>query len=670
MKHYLTLLFNCCLPLIIFSQNYILTDSLKKREILFAKEHCYLLINTNTGKINFSQPVYTLNSKCEQAIQRAPQWLEDDLRRQFYLLSKSKLDGDFAQLILEATDNIVDEVAFQVANIASNMLLDTRFRANLKLLIKNAELIYKIADSLKYVKLVEYGSMSERNYYTTTKYRIKNTNGDTIWTEIPRDIYYWYIVHPKIFNEGVYIKDMTSHIQERTYDYFWREFLWNNPSETNNYTKVNMSSGSLKIDNIDRLGALLKKPKVLWDRKETYYLFLRDYKTNDNALDLIGNWASRAVPSESKDPRPIQPNQIACWHYGNCAEDAYLTGAAARTALIPYITRNTACEDHQFGAIYDNFNGKEWHHFEFFLAGFKQGSQFYGMTNMTDDGNYNFTTSLVEAFRPDGYYINHSGYYNKTCNLTVKITDKNGTPVDGVCVIIYASPGTYGGSPFASGYFWTDNSGTISIVAGAEKVYDFTLTHPVFGALPGGSNIYGLTAGDYAVAGKSYSRTIAYSDKTMPMLTYSELSTPSAYKALVELEINLNEIITGTRSTDFKKSNFHFWKDEGSIDLFLCNKENYNKFNSGQTFQAYNYKKNIQSSQITVKIPEAGEWYIVMSNKTKTNNLQNIVANCQLYNDTITGITTINKTTLNLPEQITVYDIYGNFISPVNTSLN
>ncbi len=51
-------------------------------------------------------------------------------------------------------------------------------------------------------------SITDKDYYTTTKYRIYDpVQEDTIWSEIPRDYYYWYIVHPKLDQEGLYIKD-------------------------------------------------------------------------------------------------------------------------------------------------------------------------------------------------------------------------------------------------------------------------------------------------------------------------------------------------------------------------------------------------------------------------------------------------------------------------------
>ena len=619
-------------------------------DYLFPGDYSYFKVNTNTKTVTYFPMDYGLHSTCQTAIDKAPDWLEKELMLQFIKLEKFNLDDDYAALIVSASNEICDEVAFQVAHIAVQTLASTRFKSDMDLIVRNAQWIYDMVDSLKYVRLKEYGTFAAGDYYTTTEYRVKNgPSGDTIWSEIPSDIYYWHVVHPKIDREALASKHSSS---DQTYGYFYKEYIWYNPDPDHDYRHVDTTMvyvdaykqympGIYKGDSahkhrfltLQRFGELMQKPEILWNRHQTYYDFLRDYKDSDHALNVLGNWASRAIPVITDGKvRPFQPNQALYEHNGNCHEDAILIVAACKTALIPVVHRNSSGEDHAFAAIYDD----DWYHYEFFRGGLDPtiNAQFRGMTNLLKGGSYGWTTSIVHASRNDGYLGNHTSYYtDETCTLKFKIADKNGVPVDNANIILWCNPGPYGpGWKNKIGYFWTGFSGELEIEAGAGKQYAFQIDHPDFGYLPDATHGTILTTST-AQNGQTYSVTVNYNEDEMPLLTMNTEDTPDTADYGVFLTINSDEIISGTNTTGYNRDQFALWQDdEGSLAFFICDENNFQKFKNDQPFNAY---EGLQRSWKNIKasLPGSGEYYIVLSNQVSTTNIQYFDADCELVSD-------------------------------------
>jgi hypothetical protein len=252
-------------------------DSLANDVILNSGEYSAIEVDLQNKTINAINPKLNLSAESVQALEEAPVWLRDQLKLKLMLLNKTMKDAAYAKLILQAPENLKDEVAFTVANMSYQSLTDSRFALDKEMIIRNAELIYKIADSLQYVKLVEHGAYGDKDYYTTTTYKIFDPEkNDTIWSEIPKEYYYWYIVHPKLDKEGVYVADNSNDSYGmRTYGYSWREFLWFNPDSTHNYMPINITTSKGSVKDIPRLGELMKQAKFLWRREQTYFPFGR-----------------------------------------------------------------------------------------------------------------------------------------------------------------------------------------------------------------------------------------------------------------------------------------------------------------------------------------------------------------------------------------------------------
>jgi hypothetical protein len=649
--------------------------------VLSPTEHIALELDIKNSKINVIKTTYQLSEQAEQALEIAPIWLYDQLKIKFIELNKSKLDDDYAQLIINAADNIKDEVAFCVANMSYQTLTDSRFVGDKEMIVRNAEQIYSIAPSLQYVQLVEHGSIANKDYYTTTKYRIYDpVKQDTIWSEIPKEYYYWYIVHPKLDQEGVYVKDNSDdNSGQRTYGFSWRDFIRNNPDATHDYTQVNITTSKGSVKTIPVFGDLLKSPRILWDRNETYLPFGREFLPGNSALDVIGNWCSRALPVDVTLPRAFQPNQIIMKHNGNCNEDAFLFTAACRTALIPIIYLSTLAEDHVFGSIWD----EDWHHFEFFRGGLHYpGNQFFGITNMLPRGSYGWKTSMAEGFRPDGFIENFTKYYADTCSFDLTVVDSKGIPIEGAMVQIYA--------PYGTGYqicehLYTNRKGQVYFEAGAGKTYLVNVYHPIHGWSPADKTQAYYLAQTNTVKGAQYKVNVPYPNITLNDDSPENLNLPASSEYGFKLNFKSQEIISGISEHDnSQKSRFYKWNTEkdGIVSLFICNSENFNKFKNNQAFSAYYYVAYANGGEITLPLPAGDTWYLVLDNKSNANILEKVDVTCDLLQGNIMGIEDhkFDKTSIISPnpfdkycrlelspniEKIKIFDIYGKLIDEI-----
>ncbi|MFA6569948.1 MAG: hypothetical protein WCT77_01790 [Bacteroidota bacterium] len=620
------------------NQNLLLEEVLKTQsgtDYLMSGEYSAFEIDTRSKDVIYIPPVYTLSQVSKQAIEQTPVWLRDELQFKLRQLSASNLDDDFAQLILDSPEKIKDEVAFVIANMSYQSLTDARFRYDIQMIVRNAEHIYKIKDSLQYVRLKEYGTYANRDYYTTTEYKIYNPSSrDTTWVEVPRDIYYWYVVHPKLDQEGVYIRDNNDdNSGQRTFGYSWREFLWSNPDAFRNYTLVNKTTTKGTVATIPRFGEIMKMPKYLWNKDQTYYSFNRPFSPQNSALDVIGNWASQALPVDVTLPRAFQPNQIIMKHNGMCNEDAFLVAGATRTALIPMIYRSQWAEDHVFGAIYDT----QWNHFEFFRGGLQpNGNSAYGITNLTKDGSYGWTVSITHGTRPDGYLLNQTKEYTNTATAIIRVIDADGKPVDGAKLNIYAVPGAYSQNPTFSGMFWTDYTGSAEITVGEKKIYLVQVYHPKFGWKPDSLSAY-YAVNENAQVGKIYNAQVKYDNAKMPVLSIDEKKGPASSQFGFRLKWTAKEALTGVNTQDGQRSRFLFLKPDstGIVAVFFCDSTNYDKFKTGQQFEGYEYHANTFAGDEVFCLPNEGKWYVVLSNKPASANYEKVIATCELLKDAV-----------------------------------
>ncbi|MCK4719664.1 VCBS repeat-containing protein, partial [bacterium] len=144
----------------------------------------------------------------------------------------------FLEIFGNCADEYFDEVVFAFSNIQTEMLRTMSRLNNADLLLENARAIYDFASR------VNYANIREKGDYTTIEY----VSEDGALLEMPRDIYYWWVVHPVVEYEiparidASYFrhdaefygiteeewtrKEITADEFEHTPDaYFWRTFL-------------------------------------------------------------------------------------------------------------------------------------------------------------------------------------------------------------------------------------------------------------------------------------------------------------------------------------------------------------------------------------------------------------------------------------------------------------
>lgn len=159
----------------------------------------------------------------EQAIQKAPTWLWDELKYTFTRLSASKGASLAAILLNSAEPRLNDEIAFVIARTAPEDLE----KMPAALIVENATWIYRIADKLAYVQLVEWGDPAGGGDFGTTIKLRYLSNGTPAWWEVPPKYYYWYVVHPKLdVEDPVYIDPTTGEAAAPPTGVFWRPYLY------------------------------------------------------------------------------------------------------------------------------------------------------------------------------------------------------------------------------------------------------------------------------------------------------------------------------------------------------------------------------------------------------------------------------------------------------------
>ena len=377
-----------------------LVDSLALRAMLPAGERLAVRFDRQAEGLSDTLLPGMLTPTAQLAVEVAPDWLKDDLADKFRRLGSGVQDS-FGDMIVNCPDKrYYDELCFQVAHLAPTAFL----YLPTQLLVDNVEAAYDIAPELQYVDIVDHGDpLQGGDYWSTTKYRAV-VNDDTTWVEVPRDVYYWWIIHPKITDEQVkYVSG-----------WFWRGFL---------FTQCDSGYPLLREK--------LAETTVLWDgERHRWTNRNQGYPDTLPAVAVVSRWVAHTLPRSATPPRPIQPIEIAQDHDGNCGEVQDLLCAAARTALIPCGGVLDINEDHVWCEIWWQ---DEFHPWQVDLGG--------GATNIKNPGiaydkhhGGGKNCSAIWDWRNDGWQRSEIPTYSEACTLTVEVRDADLRPVDGAIV--------------------------------------------------------------------------------------------------------------------------------------------------------------------------------------------------------------------------------------------
>ena len=168
----------------------------------------------------------SLTRRARRAIAISPAWLRADLAAKLNSLPSEKQDS-LAELILTAADSrFIDEIAFSIAHLSLRELTGQRFDP--RIIAENARLIYEADSLFDYVELIDYGEPRRgRDWITTARYRLKGEEGPQEHYELPPQVYYWYVVFPKIGREPVvYLDPLTGeYASSDSGGVFWRDYF-------------------------------------------------------------------------------------------------------------------------------------------------------------------------------------------------------------------------------------------------------------------------------------------------------------------------------------------------------------------------------------------------------------------------------------------------------------
>ncbi len=520
------------------------------------------------------------------ALAAVPEWLREDLEYTFTTLSSSD-STTYAQEIINAADpRYVDEIAFCIAH-SHRGLLERLIETNeTELFAKNAEDIYTMSG-----RGLNYSELVEKTDHTTIIYK----SGFGGSQELEKDMYYWYVVYPRTHIELPHFVDVEGTPR------FWRSYF---PDNTDHGTSL--------FDTVKNAASIY------------------------NAVQLLGNWSINFMEF-ANGWNWIQPMEI--WRNPTqCSSGQYtiLTGALAKTMLIPTTGLGTFSEDHTWNEFYDT----KWINWD---TGF--GDMDANEINIIDSpgtydpdppnghggpgGSLGKQVSTVNVIRgDDGIY--QSLQYTPYGTLNVLVTDKNDEAVDGAKILI--SPSSQGtDNPDRGTCIWgyTDSLGTAVFKVGNKLDYFIKSIHPVLGTFPEEEDQLAKAAINVR-SGNTYEYSIKYSDSGESGLNVTEKNShgsgtvkiASSFMVESERQWGVNEE-TKTYGLGIQ---YPFDTEGKSITSFICDSENFDSYLSGDHFEAYELISRKDQKDIIFESDQQSDWYLVLSNEysyvtTKTVNV-------------------------------------------------
>lgn len=597
----------------------------------------------------------------------------------------------YADLILGAASRYKDEIGFVIAHTPTENLKAMN-KNQTQLFVDNAHLIYEIDQYLDYVEVIE------KDDYTTTRYKIGEL-GNITQKELPRDIYYWYIVHPKITDENVFYVHPDDSDPNHPTDpvnggRFWREYLFFHADES--YPPDNSGSPNDGDDDYPAPGIqppllkdLLDGIEVLFNGttwfapagnyssfKETGEDNIRPFTYGNHAVVRVSNWVGKTLilnqQEVTDDERPIQPVRIAHHHNGNCGELQDLTAAAARCALIPAAGVLLLGEDHVWNEFYEN----GWHQWDNYWSdggsvidnfnNYWVGWGQRGGSGIWKIGGDDDTWELTDHYIPE----------EDLSYVTVRVEDNNGDPVDGARVLVITYwltvdiEGYQISVPFPAIWNYTDSNGeTLFKLATQTKANgNHNFTFKIISKV--GSTQSGKLELEH---GQDYTFIFTLEGSAPnPELNTNELPDPSPpnpeYRLNIDYQVESGvqfprhpetgnshpEEIPPDRLPELSVSDFR----GNHIDSFITDEQEIIEYMKGYIFDSYQYEQDLNSDAITFDLPNIGNWYFVLSNRDsiETTKVVNLTLNLEYkpppYSVKITS--PLKGSQLNIGEIITI----------------
>jgi hypothetical protein len=535
--------------------------SITKTVQIDAGEMFYIYFDPETREL-VARPPPELPPECELALTMVPEWLRVNLSYKFRQLS-SDFQTIFADLIINSPEErYIDEIGFVIAHTAVDTLQDEYFFP--ELITHNAELVYGNSQFLNYVEIIE------KSDYTTVIYKDKNNQS----VELPRELYYFYIVHPKLSDElPTYVDPEYNYVYDPPFDRnygvapptgkFWREWLF----------YYNDSGHPLLKEKV--AGAY-----TVWE-----------------AISSLNSWMSGSMSFTSNEERPIQPVRIYRKHIGRCGEYQDMRNAIARAALIPSVCTSNSAEDHMWNEFWDN----RWIHWD----GGVDNPRVY-------EKGWGKKISSVWNYRGDSGIFSVSEKYTYVCNFTATVLDSQGMPVDGALIDMQTE--FYYNDTMLTTTTWgtTDYTGKVTIPLGDERNFWASADSDSLGTDPISGTTQVITN---SVMGVNYTHNFNL-PFSADSLNVQEITNPGVidpkFRMNVKYEVDAN--ILKTQSAHSNREG-DFYSQSGNIDFFIANNLNYNLYAGGFSFDAYNVDERSAAGAHLFVLPNDDRYYAVLSNE-------------------------------------------------------
>lgn len=532
-----------------------------------------------------------LSPEAVQAVAKAPDWIAPELSTLLMLLQPDR-QVLWANLINSAVDPYVDEIAFCVAT-SSPEYLNSAY-ANPQLFLENAQLIYSIASDLPYVEVVDTGSaVSGGDYYSTTRYYSRNAAGETVQQSVPRDIYYWYVVHPKITDEiAAYIdpavvENNSTHVNNITdppTGKFWRSYLYN-LTETG-------------------------RPVLADSLAICQTLYNQDGSSND-AIHAMQTWINANMSFNSNNERPHQPVRIIAKRMGRCGEYSDLTSAVARLGLIPCTGIMSVSTDHTWNEFWDG----SWHAWEP-VNGYINNPLVY-------ENGWGKVFGSVFEMRPDGLFTPVTDRYSEGhATINIQVVDSANRPVDGARVVL----AIVDGSNRYDCELATDNGGMVSFCVGENRNYR-ARCEASFGLYPAQPGTYAQLI-DNSVDGQVYNYIFTINN-AMPQPIPEQLPTPD--DQIVDYRLSATYscsgyYITGTSLWDdicyvgSYPTYYKYMEQPAMITSMVADADNMLFWEIDHLGSMYSYVAPAANGTLQFNIPIGQDWFAFADNSLHHRN--------------------------------------------------
>jgi len=333
----------------------------------------------------------------------------------------------FLDVLEDCGDDYFDEAVFAIANTQTEFLRVMARLDNADIVFENAKAIYDFASKVK------YANIKEKEDYTTIEY----VSEDGSLKEIPRDIYYWWVVHPIVeyeiparidasyfrhdaeyygISEDEWKRKQISfdEYQHTPNAHFWRTFLIKDRRYGKNILDV--------VENAENI-------------KEAAY--------------LIADWITFAGPRPDlwneygRQSTDFQPLVIYEKNYGSCGEQAMLCVAYSRCALIPNAPVGCHGEDHAWNEFW--MDGK-WYKWDLgnSIMGIGHpwnerrghtGTQLLSVIRHRSDGLSESSSTRPENPPGSNYNSNNAPGYTEVGRVRIRVVDEINVPIEGALVV-------------------------------------------------------------------------------------------------------------------------------------------------------------------------------------------------------------------------------------------